>query len=152
MSKKVPPPWKLPPQRQNYFLSGQPTGFNTQFCTNPTGQPVEDDSEVELDPLEKLAATTWKPHPETCVILGKYLKRSLDKAERKTIVERFQIPAVPAAQLPKLETPVLQLLNQRKLGLKNIPGLLAVEAVESRMLDAIGPIAAVHAEAIKAKA
>lgn len=99
-----------------------------------------------------MSSKTWTPPPETQKALEKYLRRALDKNERQAIVDRFPIPSIPVAKTPSLDNPIQQVMTQRRIGIKNIPGALAVEAVQSRMLDSLGPFSAVHAAAIKAKA
>lgn len=43
------------------------------------------------------------------------------------------------------------ILAQKRIGIRNIPGALALEAIQGRMLDAIGPLSAIHAAALDAK-
>ncbi|CAL8141387.1 unnamed protein product [Orchesella dallaii] len=124
------------------------------FRQHHSGQPDEDngseDSDLELDPLENLTSKPWEPPHQTKDVLQKYVKRHLDKSERQRVLERFPIPSLNVVKCPVLDTPMQQLLTQKKYGIKNVPGALALKAIQSRMLDSLGPLSALHAAAIKA--
>lgn len=87
------------------------------------------------------------PCTKTKETLEKYLRRQLEKPEREEIGNRFPIPALTVAKNPSLDKPILNLLAQRKISVKNIPGALSLESVQVRMLDAIGPLSALHSAA-----
>lgn len=110
-----------------------------------------EDSDIEIDPLSSLETKTWDPPQKTKEAISKYLKKSLTKLHRQQLQDKFPIPNVPAAVVPVLDLSVQHLLSQRKINIRSVPGALAMEAVQSRMLDAVGPLSAIHAAAVMAQ-
>ncbi len=87
------------------------------------------------------------PGTKTKETLEKYLRRQLEKPERESIGNRFPLPALAVVRNPTLDKPIINMLAQRKIAIKNIPGALSVESVQVRMLDALGPLSALHSAA-----
>lgn len=79
------------------------------------------------------------------------MRTGLDKETRNKIVERFPCPSVVAAKAPTVDKSMLHILSQKRIGMKNIPGAIAMEVIQGRMLDAIGPLSAIHAAALESK-
>lgn len=87
------------------------------------------------------------PGTKTKETLEKYLRRQLEKSERESIGNRFPLPALAVVRNPTIDKPIINMLAQRKIATKNIPGALSVESVQVRMLDALGPLSALHSAA-----
>lgn len=110
------------------------------------------DDDIEVDPLSSIEVEQWNPPAPTKEAINKYLRRVVNKPDRVKLMEKFPIPSAIAAQTPVIDQPILHLMAQRKLNVKQIPGALAMEAIQSRLLDSTAPLAALHAAAINAQA
>lgn len=110
----------------------------------------ESDSDVDVDPLKSLQPKEWDPPKSTKDVLEKYLRKRLSKEERDKLIEDFPPPNVPVAQMPVVDTTIQHILNQKRLSTRTIHGLLPIEIIQQRMLDTVGPLAAVHAAATEA--
>jgi hypothetical protein len=66
-------------------------------------------------------------------------------------MEKFPIPSAIAAPTCN-RSANSAFMAQRKLNVKQITGALAMEAIQSRLLDSTVPLAALHAAAIYAQA
>ncbi len=122
------------------------------FLLNEITDLIEEaDSDFELDPLDATSERSWEPPQGTRDALNKYLRTGLDKETRTKCVERFPSPSVLVAKVPVIDKAMNQILAQKRIGIRNIPGALAMEGIQGRMLDAIGPLSSIHAAALDAK-
>jgi len=80
----------------------------------------DDDDEKALDPIEMYLESkgTWKVPKETSRYLDAYAKRSLNRDERRSMLETFPIPDVTSVAMPRVDEPFLNLLKQQGVSLK----------------------------------
>lgn len=79
-----------------------------------------DDEEKIFDPIEMYQESkgTWRVPNETARYIDSYAKRSLNKDERKSMLDVFPRPDVTSAAMPRVDEAFLNLLKQQGISLK----------------------------------